>query len=477
MRGNLKVMRPRWRKVFSDLWANKLRTLLVVASISVGVFSVGTIATAYVIISEDMNVSYSSANPANIEISTDLFDESYVRSVENVDGVGEAEGRRIFKVRASLDREDWLGMDMVAIEDYTAANINQRYPVEAGSVPADREIVIEKELLKDMQVQVGDTLYIQLPDGTIRSMPVVGIVQDHTTSAGDFMGSPLGFISFDTLAWLQQPSYFNRLYATVEKGSNDETHMRYVAEEISDKLDRSHRETYQTTIKVSDEHPLTSTIMAALGILGALGVLMVLLSSSLIANTLSALLNQHLRQIGVMKLIGARSFQILGMYIVLILAFGVIALLISVPLSGQAGYALAEFAAYHFNFNLQGFHLVPLAVLLQVVIATLVPLAAGFLPVNSGSRTKVRRAISGDRPGATQTKTSWIERFGARFRWVSRPLVLSVRNTFRRKGRLVLTLFTLTMAGAIFIAVFNVRALARTIHRSIRRLLPGRCHP
>ncbi len=36
-------------------------------------------------------------------------------------------------------------------------------------------------------------------------------------------------------------------------------------------------------------------------------------------------------------------------------------------------------------------------------------------------------------------------------------MLLSIRNTFRRKGRLLLTLFTLTMAGAIFIAVFNVR--------------------
>jgi hypothetical protein len=34
---------------------------------------------------------------------------------------------------------------------------------------------------------------------------------------------------------------------------------------------------------------------------------------------------------------------------------------------------------------------------------------------------------------------------------------LSIRNTFRRKGRLVLTLVTLTVSGAIFIAVFNVR--------------------
>ena len=40
---------------------------------------------------------------------------------------------------------------------------------------------------------------------------------------------------------------------------------------------------------------------------------------------------------------------------------------------------------------------------------------------------------------------------------IPRPLLISLRNTFRRRGRLVLTLFTLTMGGAIFIAVFNVR--------------------
>ena len=36
-----------------------------------------------------------------------------------------------------------------------------------------------------------------------------------------------------------------------------------------------------------------------------------------------------------------------------------------------------------------------------------------------------------------------------------------MRATFRRRRRLVLTLFTLTMGGAIFIAVFNVRT---TLH-------------
>jgi putative ABC transport system permease protein len=36
--------------------------------------------------------------------------------------------------------------------------------------------------------------------------------------------------------------------------------------------------------------------------------------------------------------------------------------------------------------------------------------------------------------------------------------LISLRNTFRRKGRLALTLLTLTMGGAIFIGVFNVQS-------------------
>jgi putative ABC transport system permease protein len=49
-------------------------------------------------------------------------------------------------------------------------------------------------------------------------------------------------------------------------------------------------------------------------------------------------------------------------------------------------------------------------------------------------------------------------------RVLSRPLMLSLRNTFRRKGRLALTLVTLTLAGATFVGVFSLRAsLSRTL--------------
>ena len=46
--------------------------------------------------------------------------------------------------------------------------------------------------------------------------------------------------------------------------------------------------------------------------------------------------------------------------------------------------------------------------------------------------------------------------------FISRPLLLSLRNTFRRKGRLALTMGTLILAGTIFIAVMNIRTSLNT---------------
>ena len=90
----------------------------------------------------------------------------------------------------------------------------------------------------------------------------------------------------------------------------------------------------------------------------ALGILIVFLSSSLIANTLSALLNQHLRHIGVIKLVGGRNRQVFVMYLALIMAFGVLALLIAIPLGGQGAYGLASFMADKLHFSLLGYRIV-----------------------------------------------------------------------------------------------------------------------
>jgi putative ABC transport system permease protein len=468
------MMRPRWRKIIHDLIDNKMRTLLVVFSIAVGVFSIGVIAGTYVIITEDMSASYTANQPMNIELRTGSFDSSLVDDIQNMRTVKSAEGRRVFNLRVRIPGSQlWTTLDLVAIEDYNNIQINLLHRLQGEIVPASKQVLLEKKAQENLNVPVGSKLEFQLADGSLKELEVAGVVQDQTSGAGDFLAPPLAFISMDTLKFLAQPESFNRMYVILAENGDDPAYLNEMAASLKDKVERNGVVVFRTRSARSDRHPMASIVEAVIGILGAMGVLILFLSSSLIANTLSALLNQHKRHIGVMKLVGASQKQVFGMYIVLILAFGMISLLLAIPLGGQGAYALSAFIADKLNFTLSGYRIVPFALLIQVVIGLAVPLLVGLLPVRTGSRITVQRALSNDltldenrrrevvprsetgRDRSRQRLMAWLAH---RKIHVPRPLLISLRNTFRRKRRLALTLFTLTMGGAIFVAVFNVQS-------------------
>ncbi len=454
-----------------------MRTLLVVFSIAVGVFSIGVITGAYEIISNDMDASYAANNPSNIELRTSGITDDVLTSIRNSKGIKDAEGRRVvnFRVRTQ-DSSQWVTIDLVAMDSFSENKVNLLLPIEGRSEAKKNEIILDKKVLEKIDIAVGEDLIFELADGSTKTFQVVGIVQDTSTGAGDFLAPPFAFTVMDTMQTLRQPDTFNRVYATVLENPNDLTHIRTVGGDLRDKLEKNGTTVSRIRYSERNKHPLTDVLNAVLGILLALGVLIVFLSSSLIANTLSALLNQHLRHIGVIKLVGGRTRQVFYMYLTLIMAFAALALLIAVPAGGWGAYGLANYIANQLNFQLLGYRIVPLSFVVQVVVGLLVPLVAGLSPVLNGSRITVLRALSNDlagdesKPqGGQQTRVSRLDWALVRLtrilsRWgiqVPRPFIISLRNTFRKRGRLVLTLFTLTMGGAIFIAVFNVRTSLR----------------
>jgi putative ABC transport system permease protein len=472
------TIRPRWRKVIHDLFDNKARTLLVVFSIAVGVFSIGVIAGAFVIIANDMSESYAANIPANIELRMADFGDTTLESVRNYHGIEEAEGRRVFSIRARVQgTTKWTVLELVAFDDFEGNRVNLLMPMEGKSIPDKREVVLERDAVSRARADMGDMLEFQLPDGSIKTMPVVGVVQDTAMGAGDFLASPYAYIDQNTLQFLQEPTTYNRVYATVSENGDDIEYIRALGAELKTDLEKGGAYVIRSRFSETHKHPLADTVNAILGILMALGILIVFLSSSLIANTLAALLQQHTRHIGVIKLIGGRSRQVLAMYLALIMSFGALALAISIPLGGQGAYGLAAFIASEMNFALLGYRIVPLALLIQTLVGLLVPLIAGLAPVIGGARVTVVEAISGEAARDEMSRQgSGRKRGVSRWEWlqtrftillakrgvhIPRPFVISLRNTFRRRGRLLLTLFTLTMGGAIFIAVFNVRV---TLH-------------
>jgi putative ABC transport system permease protein len=192
-------------------------------------------------------------------------------------------------------------------------------------------------------------------------------------------------------------------------------------------------------------------------IMGVLGIVALILSGFLVVNTIGAILTQQVRQIGIMKSIGAGRGAIVSMYLAMVFFFGVLSLGVAMPLGALGAHLFVGVFAGLLNFD-TGANGIPAYVLgLEIAAGLVVPLLAALWPVFAGARITVREAINSYGVGKGRYGTSAIDRLMARMRFLSRPLLLSLRNTFRRRGRLALTLSTLTLAGAMVIAVASVR--------------------
>jgi putative ABC transport system permease protein len=110
------------------------------------------------------------------------------------------------------------------------------------------------------------------------------------------------------------------------------------------------------------------------------------------------------------------------------------------------------------NFDITSFA-VPLWVYLwAIAVGLTVPLLAAAYPVWKGSAISVREALADFGTSRNTFGAGMFDRMLAGIGGRSRPLLLAIRNSFRRRTRLALTLLTLAAGGIFFMSAINVRA-------------------
>jgi putative ABC transport system permease protein len=452
------MLSPRWRKVLRDLWGNKTRTLLVVMSIAVGVFAIALVSGTQAIMSRELAAAYTAINPVHAQISTEPFDDDLVQAVRHVPGVRDAQGFLNVSVRAITGPDESRQITLAAHPDYNDIRINKVQPQSGAWPPPANQLVIERASLALLKAKVGDTVVVELPGGKQREMRIAGTAYDLNLPPAQLTGQGFGFISMDTAEWLGQERKLTQLNVVFEGQPKTVQDVEAAARLVRDKIEKSGRKVYFTYIPTPNQHPADEALAPLLLLLGALGILSLFASGFLVVNTISALLMQQMRQIGIMKAIGARGRQLVGMYMVTALLFGLMALAVAMPLGALGARLFSRFMAGFVNTDFADYSIPPSVLLVEVAVALLVPVLAALWPVFAGTRITVREAIASYGLGKGRFGKGWIDRLIERVRGLPRPLLLSLRNTFRRKGRLALTLTTLTLSGLIFVAVFSVRA-------------------
>ena len=449
-------MNIRTLKVLRDIWFNKARTGLVVASIAIGLMAISATFRAQAIFSQNLADGLVAINPSSATLLTAGADDELVTAVSNLPTIAEAEGQQTIWARIQIDGE-WLALKLVALPDMTDSQIDKIRPASGDWPPPDRTIMLERSSFGSAGVALNDTVLIEAPSGVQREIEIVGTVHDLTVVSGELLNQVIfGYTSMETAVWLGQPDSYSEIKLTVAEDQLNVDHIQQEAQEAADKVERIGFPVFGTQIPAPGKHLMDSVVQSLLLILGSLGALSLLLSTFLVFNTVSAILSRQVPQIGVMKAIGAPRRDILLMYLSTIFIFSGVALVVAVPLGMIGARVMTVQLAKLMNFDVNSFQVPPQILLLEVVIGIVVPILAALAPILKGTRLTVREAFS-TQSGSGQFGAGLIDRWLSQLRGLSISVSYAARNIFRRKGRLVLTLVPLAIGGAIFMTTLSVR--------------------
>jgi len=469
------AFQARWSKIFKDIWRNKSRSLLVILSIAVGVAAVGMVNNAARIIQRDLYNEYGAGNPALLQIYISPFQVNLAKAVEDMRAVDAAEARRTESAFVLNQAGEWQDLTLNVVQDFDDLGINRFTDVDGVGKPGIRQILLEKQSAELLGISTGDRVVVEMPDENRYELTAAGIVHDVYVMPMAILGEASGYVSMGTLQWMGERPYFNRLDLTVSGEQKDKESVIHVGNTARDRLIEPAGYSVakiQTPGFGSDpgDHWAHNQIKGFVLILQIMSVLAVFLSGGLVINTVSAILSQQTKQIGILRSLGARRKQLIGMYVVNVLLFSMLAVIIAVPAGMLGAWWLVSFAAKFLNFSITQVDL-PLSVLfIQIGLGIIMPILIALIPIVAGTRISVYDAIYQYGLGG-DGEMGLIPRLFGRIRGLTPEIILSLRNTFRKKARLAFTLITLTMAGAMFMAVFSTRKTLAAQIQGIERYI------
>ncbi len=441
-------------KTWYDIWENKGRTLQVVLIIAVGAFAIGTTMGAPVLINKDLDQTWASTRPPMIGLWVDPpINQAMLDSLDRFEGVETIEGRQHKEIewRVSPD-EAWQTATLQGRPDYDDQKVNT-FQLDEGTWPQRKMMAVER----GRDFAVSDKIYIKVND---KAYPVTigGIVYNTMAESPLDKPEPTFYTTQERFGHLTGQSNYDTFYARLP--SYDEETALALADDLQAHLKKQAYEVGSALpedFRITDPaiHFLHNVIDGFFFILNTMSILSLILGLFLVFNTVTAIITQQVTQIGVMKAVGASFGQVVWVFFQQVLVYGILALLLAIPLGAVGAQGFRVLLVSLTNMNPGPIELVPQVIAVQAAVALLSPLVIAILPILSGTRITVREAISSYGLGGT---ANLLDRLIANFQAMPRSIALTLGNTFRNKGRVFFTQVPLVGSGLIFMMVMNTQA-------------------
>ncbi|GIV82256.1 MAG: hypothetical protein KatS3mg051_1610 [Anaerolineae bacterium] len=470
------MFRTRTRKVFRDIWSRKVRTLLVSASIFIGVFGVVTLFSTGDILIGQLEKDIQQDRLAMIRVvltvsaGANVDNEAALSELSAVPGVTVVEGRAVYPLLWRLPGEErfrdgtlaayWRPFDQVTLEPPRL--VEGEYPV-AGQ----NQIAIERRMAERWGLGVGDTIEVRLlsarqGEGVVTAAYTVSglLFQPYGEQTGPGLADveTLAFAAYDDAKVIAGFTGFSHVYARFIDFPTAE------AESVNFQAAIAQRTPYVPAFTVLEDPAANSLIESTRTtnrILVILAMVALVVSGFLVVNVINATVVEQRRQIGVMKSLGASRLDNFLIYAGIALGYGLIGVIPGVLLGIPGGYFAAQGLAAQSNTIIEEFAVSPRGIIVGIIVGLAVPLLAAIIPVYNGTRVTILEAMT-DLGIESGYGRGFLARLIGR---IPMPITLrqAVNNVNQKKFRLALTGTTLTVAVGAFMGIFAVFSSLGTV--------------
>lgn len=445
-------MNMTFKKALSDLRSSPGQTLLAVLALAIGLWGVGGILVSYTILTNDLNENFTRTRPAHAVLASKDFGRLDLAALRTRPEIESAEFRDLSMQRIEVHPNDWIPLWLFGVEDFDKPALALIYSEKGTKVPAPGTMLIERDGRLVSNLDIGSRARVRAGQ-RVHEVPVTGISFDPAQAPATQDHFIYAYVDKQTYAAITGEPRDQRLILRF----GDVRTRKDVQAAVDRLLGNFQSLGIQVTtanIPKFNEHPHQWQLNTLLFLQGGIGLLAFLMGAVLVSQLMASILAKQVRQIGIVKAIGASRRQVLTIYLSMVLVLGVSAGVIAIPLAVSSGYAFSYFVAGKLNFEILTLHLPVLLYLALIAVSLLLPIMLSLPAIMKGINVSVHNALSDC--GIALDVTSTTEKVSAL--WMPRGLLLAIRNSFRQKRRLTITVVTMAIGVAIFNTGFNVQA-------------------
>ncbi|MBK8057266.1 MAG: ABC transporter permease [Gemmatimonadetes bacterium] len=287
----------------------------------------------------------------------------------------------------------WFTAILYTVEDFSAVTIGTLRPEVGAWPPDDASFIIERSSLDFSGAAVGDDVRVSWEAAPPVALPVRGVVRDVGLAPGWMEHVVYGFVTRRALERMGAPSTLDALQLVVRDRSLDQAGVRAVVRAVMRDLEGMGVRVRDIDVPVPGEHVHAAQMDSLLYTQGAFALMALALSAFLVVNLIAAMLTGQVREIGIMKAVGAQWQQVAALYLAVATTLGVAAVAVALPISLVAGRRYAGLKADLLNFPIDDVAIPWWVIVLQAIVGVVLPVLAASIPVWRGCRISVNDAL------------------------------------------------------------------------------------